>query len=425
MFVPFVTSKKQLSKRRGDDKSGGAKGGGGAEGAGGTSRSTPVSTSGTANLAAAPPGSPDISSSPPHRDDGASIITNPLSLILSSRSSVRFQPTRFARWDNKHELRKPSISLSDIEPTAFYFRWNELAKVDLKNRNTLDYIDGPLHSLWTTGGIWPGGASLARSPTNLSGKGHRAGPSVPLRHDESQTYHDEASTITIPPPTLSSRSSVRFQPTSLALQDNKPELGNPSILLPPVDDRNTDQRKGSNATFASTSDADLESQISHSDESPKFRIGRVKTTVKNSALLTILFAGTAAQLLGVIRGDNALDDATKFQLNLLNLVSYTAILLNVMATIASIFLIHALNEINFDEAPHHAIAGKLRSGAFQDPNIKWVFLQWMVYGSLGMIFMIIQPLAYVWLREDPSMSIWVTMATGSATLGLFVVWWSR
>ncbi|KAJ7227098.1 Ca-transporting ATPase [Mycena pura] len=56
--------------------------------------------------------------------------------------------------------------------------------------------------------------------------------------------------MTAPPsPTLSSRSSVHFQsPTSLALRDNNPQLRNPSILLSPVDDRNTHQRKGSNAT---------------------------------------------------------------------------------------------------------------------------------------------------------------------------------
>jgi hypothetical protein len=81
----------------------------------------------------------------------------------------------------------------------------------------------------------------------------------------------------------------------------------------------------------------------------------------------------ATQLLSVIRDDDALGDATKFQLNLLNLVSYTAILLNVIATIASIFLIHALNEIN----AHHAIPGKARSGTLEDPNIKWVLLQCM------------------------------------------------
>ncbi|KAJ6559162.1 hypothetical protein DFH09DRAFT_521350 [Mycena vulgaris] len=75
MFVPFLTPKKQLSKRRGGGKSGGgAKGGGGAEGAGGTSRSTPVSTSGTAKLASS------------YGSGGGKIVTIPSGQVFSGRT---------------------------------------------------------------------------------------------------------------------------------------------------------------------------------------------------------------------------------------------------------------------------------------------------------------------------------------------------
>ncbi|KAF7316904.1 Calcium-transporting ATPase [Mycena chlorophos] len=70
----------------------------------------------------------------------------------------------------------------------------------------------------------------------------------------SPTHTDDGSSINAPPsPTLSSHSSVHFNPpTSLALRDNNPQLRNPSILLSPLDGGRTHQRKGSNATFATT-----------------------------------------------------------------------------------------------------------------------------------------------------------------------------
>ncbi|KAJ7869135.1 hypothetical protein B0H14DRAFT_2727847 [Mycena olivaceomarginata] len=168
---------------------------------------------------------------------------------------------------------------------------------------------------------------------------------------------------------------------------------------------------------------DPENQIHCPNKHTDLDIGRAKATAQNSlVVVTNFFAATAAQILGVIRSDHALNDATKFQLKLLNLTSYAAILLNVMATIVSVLLIHALNEIN---ASKQTIAGAARSGVLQHPNVKWVFFQWIVLGSLGMIFMIIQTLAYVWLREGLSMGIPVTVVTASVTLVLTVVWLSR
>ncbi|KAJ7475762.1 calcium-transporting ATPase [Mycena latifolia] len=93
-----------------------------------------------------------------------------------------------------------------------------------------------------------------------------AAPRGSLDIPSSPTHTDDgASIITVPPsPTLSSHSSVHFQPpTSLALRDNKPELRTPSLLLSPVDGRNTHQRKGSNATFASVSD------VTEADHAPR------------------------------------------------------------------------------------------------------------------------------------------------------------
>ncbi|KAJ6525246.1 hypothetical protein DFH09DRAFT_856576, partial [Mycena vulgaris] len=101
---------------------------------------------------------------------------------------------------------------------------------------------------------------VSRGPTGEAGgllSPHSpAAPRGSLYVPSSPTHTDDgASMIPIPPsPTLSSRSSVHFQATSLALRDNKPELHTPSILISHRDCRNTHQRKGSNATFTSISD---------------------------------------------------------------------------------------------------------------------------------------------------------------------------
>ncbi|KAJ6544760.1 calcium-transporting ATPase [Mycena vulgaris] len=111
----------------------------------------------------------------------------------------------------------------------------------------------PLQTLSPTAG----GLLSPHSPASAP-RGSLDVPSSPTHTD------DGASTMTAPPsPTLSNRSSVHFNPTSLALRGNNPELRTPSILLSPVDGRSTHQRKGSNATFASISDA------TEADHSPR------------------------------------------------------------------------------------------------------------------------------------------------------------
>ncbi|KAJ7879119.1 hypothetical protein B0H13DRAFT_2200138, partial [Mycena leptocephala] len=96
---------------------------------------------------------------------------------------------------------------------------------------------------------------LTRAGGLLSPHSPAAGPCGSLDIPSSPTLtttDDGASIITVPPsPTLSSRSSVHFT-SSLALRDNNLQLRSPSHLLSPGDGRNTHQRKGSNATFATT-----------------------------------------------------------------------------------------------------------------------------------------------------------------------------
>ncbi|KAJ7727318.1 Ca-transporting ATPase [Mycena maculata] len=108
----------------------------------------------------------------------------------------------------------------------------------------LQLTTSPVQNLSPTGGL-------------LSPPSPAAVPRGSLDVPSSPTHTDDGSSITtVPPsPTLSSRSSVHFSaPTTLVLRDNNPQLRTPGMLSP-LDSRNTHQRKGSNATWASTSDA--------------------------------------------------------------------------------------------------------------------------------------------------------------------------
>ncbi|KAF7349186.1 Kinase-like protein [Mycena sanguinolenta] len=88
------------------------------------------------------------------------------------------------------------------------------------------------------------------APGLLSPHSPAAGLRGSLDVPSSPTYVDDgASIITVPPSPTFSNLSVHFQPTSLALRDNKPELRSPSLLRPLHGNRVAHQRK---CTFAPT-----------------------------------------------------------------------------------------------------------------------------------------------------------------------------
>jgi hypothetical protein len=178
----------------------------------------------------------------------------------------------------------------------------------------------------------------------------------------------------------------------------------------------------------------------------------MKSTAKNSALLvgfstictcfsshlrqTTLFVATAAQLLSIIRDDEILKlkGVTKSQWNVLNLVSYAALLINALATAAATFLIHALNDVELAELDPLRIADTIKwavlqcTSLFRGPSIHVTMfptIEGTTYLRLGIVFMAIQPLAYVWMREELLISLCITGMAASATVGLLVVWWSR
>ncbi|KAF7375518.1 hypothetical protein MSAN_00439900 [Mycena sanguinolenta] len=134
------------------------------------------------------------------------------------------------------------------------------------------------------------------------------------------------------------------------------------------------------ASLTSPNTAAKESHLNY-DESRKLatrQISHTKTVLGCSALITTLCVGMAIRVLGAIRNDYALDEATKFQRTLLNFTSYCAILVNGVATAASIFLIPALHEARYRQRDLRGIASQCK-----------------MHLSLGLIFMMLQFLAYI------------------------------
>ncbi|KAJ6526189.1 hypothetical protein DFH09DRAFT_1188086, partial [Mycena vulgaris] len=167
----------------------------------------------------------------------------------------------------------------------------------------------------------------------------------------------------------------------------------------------------------------------------------VDNDVQSAAVVTTLFSGTSVQLLNVIRADTAVKitampqmgtaDAARPVMTLLLVASYAAILFNVIATLGSLFLIDRIGDIDLNEAqkggdritdgfidrPRSSLQLLLHFGGH--PNLKYIFIQWMVYLFLGIMSIFLQTLTYIWLHEGRVTSIIITALTGSAIAGLF------
>ncbi|KAJ6511840.1 hypothetical protein DFH09DRAFT_1374318 [Mycena vulgaris] len=161
-------------------------------------------------------------------------------------------------------------------------------------------------------------------------------------------------------------------------------------------------------------------------------ITAMTTTAASAAVLTTLFSGTAAQLLGVIRSDDAVKDMKGPAVDLLIFASYAAIICNVIATGASVLLTYRLGTIPLNDARKGD--RRISGGAVMTPvstfrllrefgagrNLKLIFMQLVAHLCLGMLFIFTQVLTYVGLREGRALGIVFCAATGSGVVLLTV-----
>ncbi|KAJ7702746.1 hypothetical protein B0H17DRAFT_1237223 [Mycena rosella] len=121
-------------------------------------------------------------------------------------------------------------------------------------------------------------------------------------------------------------------------------------------------------------------------------------------------------------------------MTLISFASYAAILFNGIATIASLFLVDRLGDIDLNEARKdldRATEGRVEPGSSLKllldygarPNLTYIIIQWLLYLFLGTAFIFLQTLTYVWLREGRVMSIILTALTGTAVIGLLFTSW--
>ncbi|KAJ6474295.1 hypothetical protein C8R45DRAFT_1217383 [Mycena sanguinolenta] len=167
-------------------------------------------------------------------------------------------------------------------------------------------------------------------------------------------------------------------------------------------------------------------------ESPKLvksQIDAWTSTVQSAAVVTTLFAGMSAGLLGVIKSDDALKSTHGVGMTALLSMSFSAMLFNAIATMASLLLTDRLGDIDFDEAQRINITIEGRIGRLDSSlnllsqfgahkNFKWIFIQWMLYMFIGMLCMLAQIIIYMWLGYEPIMSTIITFLTGAAVVVL-------
>ncbi|KAJ7114548.1 hypothetical protein C8R43DRAFT_1138366 [Mycena crocata] len=155
------------------------------------------------------------------------------------------------------------------------------------------------------------------------------------------------------------------------------------------------------------------------------------TATAQSAAVTTLFASTSSQLLGSVPSDMKLKTGPAITL-LRVFSSYTAMLFNLIATVAALFLIDRLGDIDLNQArtgednPCGGFVARSdsslkllrRFGARR--HLKWIFFQWMTYLFLGILFLFIQAIMYMWVREGRVMSTVVSILTVPAIVVLLL-----
>ncbi|KAJ7167036.1 hypothetical protein C8R46DRAFT_1095831 [Mycena filopes] len=151
-------------------------------------------------------------------------------------------------------------------------------------------------------------------------------------------------------------------------------------------------------------------------ESPKLvksQTAAWTATAQSAAVVTTLFAGTGTQILSTVRSDSAFDNKTGPAMNLLLFASYATVLFNLTSTVASLFFIDRLGDLDFNHAsdgldhPPEDYVPKTRTSSSLEllrrfggrRSLTLIFWQWVVYLFLGTLFLILQAIMYMWLRE--------------------------
>ncbi|KAJ7128274.1 hypothetical protein C8R46DRAFT_1049560 [Mycena filopes] len=165
-------------------------------------------------------------------------------------------------------------------------------------------------------------------------------------------------------------------------------------------------------------------------ESPAFLISEINgwtTNVQSAALVTTLFSGISAQLLGVIIADTSLTDkGSAASVDLLLFASYGAILSNVVATLVAVLIIRELGGIDAryrekylgrslggpPTLEHPGSSLKLLQALGARRNLKYLVVQWIA-------FIFIQTLTYFWLREGHHIRVILTVLSGLAVVAAF------
>ncbi|KAF7289764.1 hypothetical protein MIND_01350100 [Mycena indigotica] len=170
-------------------------------------------------------------------------------------------------------------------------------------------------------------------------------------------------------------------------------------------------------------------------EAPKLvqsQISAWRNTVQSAAVVTALFASLAATILGVIRQDPAMAGSQGPENTFLVFSSYAAMLFNSITTLASLFFIDSLGDIELNDAqkggerategwisrPASSLSLLRQFGATR--RIRFIFYQWFVHLCMGTLFLLLQILMYIWMRESKVLFIVLACLTAPATVVLFL-----
>ncbi|KJA25338.1 hypothetical protein HYPSUDRAFT_64915 [Hypholoma sublateritium FD-334 SS-4] len=148
-------------------------------------------------------------------------------------------------------------------------------------------------------------------------------------------------------------------------------------------------------------------------------------TSTSGAVVSGLLAGGAAQLLSTFKGDMDLMNREPRDRNLVLVLCYAALFLNISATISSFILTDNLGELEYNTAKGRGgvnttqmLGGEATILKAHGASPSWEFMlyHWLITFYSGILSLIMSVLSYVWLVEARSIAVTMSVIVGFTLL---------
>ncbi|KAF8180084.1 hypothetical protein BJ912DRAFT_981651 [Pholiota molesta] len=158
------------------------------------------------------------------------------------------------------------------------------------------------------------------------------------------------------------------------------------------------------------------SRVVHIDYEPPSIVKEVQDgwqlRASNGAVLSGLLAGAASQFLAFFKGNEGLSNREPRYQNLVMVLCYTALFLNINATIGSLVLLDTLGKEKEEEYFSSSDPKQVLERCGITPLWNRLRYLWLVTFYFGIVSLTMSVLAFTWLEEARAISITLSVIVG-------------